>query len=222
MNLVRSAVAGLCLLLLSGVGYAATLVGDNVIFTYDDSTLYGEASVVGDTIFFQPVDFIAESLNGGSDTAEAMLNIQVQTINAGYWLKDFSLAEFGDYELIGTGASADVSGEFAVSSNTITKSDTVLFDAGPLTVIGAATEWNTGAMIDLADTAGWGVDTDVDIDITNTLAAATTNSGELSRVQKKLGGVGLTITAVPVPAAVWLFGSGLLGLAGFARRRTAA
>ena len=62
MNLVRSAVAGLCLLLLSGVGYAATLVGDNVIFTYDDSTLYGEASVVGDTIFFQPVDFIAESL----------------------------------------------------------------------------------------------------------------------------------------------------------------
>ena len=68
MNLVRSAVAGLCLLLLSGVGYAATLVGDNVIFTYDDSTLYGEASVVGDTIFFQPVDFIAESLNGGSDT----------------------------------------------------------------------------------------------------------------------------------------------------------
>ena len=77
-------------------------------------------------------------------------------------------------------------------------------------------------MIDLADTAGWGVDTDVDIDITNTLAAATTDSGELSRVQKKLGGVGLTITAVPVPAAVWLFGSGLLGLAGFARRRTAA
>ena len=28
------------------------------------------------------------------------------------------------------------------------------------------------------------------------------------------------ITAVPVPAAVWLFGSGLLGLAGIARRKT--
>ncbi len=29
----------------------------------------------------------------------------------------------------------------------------------------------------------------------------------------------LTVTAVPVPAAVWLFGSGLLGLVGIARRR---
>jgi hypothetical protein len=28
------------------------------------------------------------------------------------------------------------------------------------------------------------------------------------------------VTAVPVPAAVWLFGSGLLGLAGIARRKT--
>ncbi|MDH5767087.1 MAG: VPLPA-CTERM sorting domain-containing protein, partial [Gammaproteobacteria bacterium] len=27
----------------------------------------------------------------------------------------------------------------------------------------------------------------------------------------------LTVTAVPVPAAIWLFGSGLIGLAGFAR-----
>ena len=30
---------------------------------------------------------------------------------------------------------------------------------------------------------------------------------------------GITVTAVPVPAAVWLFGSGLIGLAGIARRK---
>ncbi len=34
-------------------------------------------------------------------------------------------------------------------------------------------------------------------------------------------GVADTGTVVPVPAAVWLFGSGLLGLIGFARRRSA-
>lgn len=30
---------------------------------------------------------------------------------------------------------------------------------------------------------------------------------------------GVVVSAVPVPAAVWLFGSGLIGLAGFARRK---
>jgi hypothetical protein len=29
----------------------------------------------------------------------------------------------------------------------------------------------------------------------------------------------VSLTAVPVPAAVWLFGSGILGLVGVARRR---
>ena len=34
-----------------------------------------------------------------------------------------------------------------------------------------------------------------------------------------LGGVSLNLSAIPVPAAVWLFGSGLFGLIGVARRR---
>jgi hypothetical protein len=40
--------------------------------------------------------------------------------------------------------------------------------------------------------------------------------------QPTLGGVTVTVSAVPVPPAVWLFGSGLLGLVGVARRRRAA
>jgi len=30
------------------------------------------------------------------------------------------------------------------------------------------------------------------------------------------------VSAVPVPAAIWLFGTGLIGLAGIARRKTQA
>lgn len=39
---------------------------------------------------------------------------------------------------------------------------------------------------------------------------------------KTTGGFLLTATAVPVPAAVWLFGSALTGLAGWSRRKAAA
>ena len=34
--------------------------------------------------------------------------------------------------------------------------------------------------------------------------------------------IAVTPSAIPVPAAVWLFGSGLLGLVGVARRRKSA
>jgi hypothetical protein len=44
-------------------------------------------------------------------------------------------------------------------------------------------------------------------------------SVDLSRVDLGLDGVTLTSTAVPIPTAVWLFGSGLVGLIGISRRK---
>ena len=41
-------------------------------------------------------------------------------------------------------------------------------------------------------------------------------NGDLTEIAE----VSLTTSVVPVPAAVWLFGSGLPGLAGFARRKS--
>ena len=43
--------------------------------------------------------------------------------------------------------------------------------------------------------------------------------GGFDPTQKGYKSDGLAVTSVPVPAAVWLFGSGLLGLVGMARRR---
>jgi hypothetical protein len=39
---------------------------------------------------------------------------------------------------------------------------------------------------------------------------------------RKLKTTGVALTSVPVPAAAWLFGSGLLGLVGIARRKETA
>lgn len=44
---------------------------------------------------------------------------------------------------------------------------------------------------------------------------------QISQMDDALAGITTGVSAVPVPAAVWLFGSGLLGLAGVTRRKTA-
>jgi len=57
----------------------------------------------------------------------------------------------------------------------------------------------------------------VDVSIENLLSADTTAGNSEALIQKKaaFGGVGLTVTPVPLPAAVWLFASGITAL-GFA------
>jgi hypothetical protein len=52
------------------------------------------------------------------------------------------------------------------------------------------------------------------IQLIHILENSTSNAGAIF-----LDNASLTVTAVPVPAAVWLFGSGLIGLVGVARRR---
>jgi hypothetical protein len=56
-------------------------------------------------------------------------------------------------------------------------------------------------------TSGW---------LTNGGAAVATGQGNMFALSSVI-----TVSAVPVPAAVWLFGSGLLGLVGVARRKKA-
>jgi hypothetical protein len=52
------------------------------------------------------------------------------------------------------------------------------------------------------------------IQLIHILESSTTNTGAIF-----LDDASLTVAAVPVPAAIWLFGTGLLGLLGIARRK---
>lgn len=214
--------AGAMVLLASAQVSAATVTvyGDDLKFTYDDSTLYGTANVIGNNIFFIPSTFEATSTNGGITSVSETLEITIEVITPGYQLETFALSEQGDYLLQGAGASASATGNFMVESDTSANSDSEALDAGPLTAQDAVTEWNIDAQIDLADTAGWGSDTAVTVTLQNDLMASTTTVGELAFVEKKIGAVGVLVNPIPVPAAVWLFASGL-GLLGFVRRRKA-
>ncbi len=224
---MRRFIIGLALMTLAvSATQAATIVqiGTDVTFTYDDSTLYGTGTVVGNSIFFSPTAFQAESLNAdGAVSANATLNITVE-VNPGsaYVMTEFLLAEQGDYLLTGGSSSVSAEGQLQVTSNIKTClvfpcMDSEIFTAGPLTTVGTLTGWTINSGIDFANTAGWGTDTSVQVQIQNVLLATSTVNGESAMVQKKFEAVGLILNPVPVPAAVWLFGSAL-GLLGWMKR----
>ena len=220
---IKNVLATGALVLASSTVSAATItqLGDNVSFTYDDATMYGAGSVVGDTIFFTPTAFQAEAIGvSGYDFTTDTLNIDVLSITSGYSMSMFTLYEDGDYRSDGSGASVAADGFFrATSKTTLCGSppcqDEVLFDAGTLAGTGGSNAlWDMGGSLDLS----WGSDTEVTLTIQNNLTAETLASGEHAFIQKKFS---VSIPQVPVPAAVWLFGSGLIGLVGVARRKKA-
>ena len=224
----KKCLIGLCGMLAMTSANAAiiTQFGSNVKFTYDDSTLFGTGTVVGNSIFFTPDNFIAESLNGaGSTLTTDLIDIVIESTTSGYTMEKYVLAESGDYISDGTGASVSADAFLQVNSNTTICGlffpcmAQEIYSAGSLSDTGGGLAfWNLGGAIDLADTAGWGSDTSVTVTLQNTLQAETLNTGETAFIQKKNGAIGIQV--VPVPAAVWLFASGLLGLVGVARRNT--
>jgi hypothetical protein len=214
--------AGILLLLAFAPAQAAvvTVMGDDVKFTYDDGTLFGMGYTVGNGIFFMPVDFIAESNNtDGPVTTSETLSIMVETLSSTDVMTKFALAEQGDYRLTGTTSSVTATGTFTAASDTSAFSDSNPLSAGPLTVTGALTEWTIDSMIDLGDTTGWDQDTSVTLTLENLLTAESNAIGDSALIQKKFGAFGVEVTIIPVPAAVYLFGSALALLGWRGRRR---
>lgn len=227
MRAINTLVASV-LLAISTLAQSAMVsqMGTNVTFTYDDSTLFGTGTVVGNAIFFNPTNFLAESNDGaGIATSTDTLNLNVVS-QSGFLMSQYGLLETGDYRLNGApGAQVDASAFLSVTSGitncglfACTMNNT--FTAGPLADTGGALQtWQLSGLLDIGMMGPWGSDTDVTLQLQNNLLAESVASGDIAFIQKKQGQIGIAINPVPVPAAVWLFLTGLLGLVGVARRK---
>jgi hypothetical protein len=225
-----------CLLLAFGSpgAHAAstTQCGDTVCFTWDSEQLsvFGTPSVIGDQIIFDPTTFVAKSLNGeGVVSTNATVNIVVDVMD-GYVFDSASLAEAGDYFLWGSDSAVSVGGQLRVrdAANTLLATDSITaggdFDIFNTPMCSTPHNWDASADVSLAG-AEWDGVTRVVMKIENILNAYTdsNDTGPLQAfIEKKEVGLSVGTSVIPIPAAVWLFGSGLLGLVGIARRKKPA
>lgn len=203
------------------------LEGNTVCFLYDAldvSPLYGNLSVSGDNIFSNPDSFIASSANGGSTQTTGIGTVFVSAKD-GFNLETINILERGSYRMSGPGSSVDMD-----ASLDIFNSDSPLFDfnSATLSVTGDLTiqdgnihNWTASTSFNLSS-VGWSNTNDIGLTLTNILTASTVNSGETATIEKNLAGtqlISITTSPIPLPAAIWLFGAGLLGLIGFIRHK---
>lgn len=205
---------------------SVTQCGPTICYTYDDAqaavTLFGQPTFIGDTVRFLPSDFRAESVDGaGTDTATANFIFDDVYSISGADIGFVQVVEAGDYEITnGDWVSADLFLQIASNTNAFdVTSTTDSFDASGDS--GGLQKWQMAATIlpleDASEFLGtpWTDSSTFSLNIQNTLQAFTDANGETAWIQKKIT---LAVSEVPVPAAVWLFGSALAGL-GWMRRR---
>jgi hypothetical protein len=199
---------------------AALLEGQSVYFQFADEDLeyFGTPSVEGNSLAF---NFSGISADSSSASEREFLEFQVLA-KTGYQVDSFHLSAGGDYSLAGKNSSVSVSSRLRLDDFTndelFRESTEKSFKLG-----GAGGEkvgsWN--ALFEQAVARS----EELDVLLTTTLWALPAGTdGEagihLSSIRVSISAI-LSVgepAAVPLPAAMWLLGSGLVGLIGVAGR----
>lgn len=194
---------------------AGSQMGDNVLFEWEDPTLFGTPTVVGDTLMFTPTAFKAQSAGMvAPDLVNRTFLIRVTAKDNVAGLALANIIENGDWftttamvnnASVFWGLGTYIDGE---PESEILSSD--LLD----TPSGVLTPWGTEHNHELDG------QTSIILTIQNTLVA-TSGMGSTALIEKKGLDIEITTTPVPVPAAVWMFGSVLATLGLFRKKAQA-
>lgn len=216
-----------CALFVANIAAADEVVvsdpGSNFDLIYDSDQLglFGTPTLVNNTVFFTPTSFFALSEDGapplgdGVETTHSTITFRLVAKDDKMVLHDFRVQANGDYRLDGAGASVDVDGQirlFDPENSFVQYTDPLVPQSNLAINDGNSHDWTATAAI-----TNFPGSNEVVVTLQNILTASTTLLGTSAFIEKKFEGI--QITVVPIPAAAWLFGSGLVGLGLMRRRR---
>ena len=219
-----------------------TLCGPTVCYEYDNNpvanagiTLFGAPSLLGfsDTLLFTPTSFSATATNGALVTTTSTFQFTRVYSTNGAEIANITVTEAGDYRILEggyVGATLRLQSIDKVNNGgggfpqvAITNPNPnwgTSVATGTFASPGTLQNWTLVGSLDPAATFQ-DLATEVDLQIQNTLDAFTFTSPSLAFIQKKLT-ITTTLVTIPVPAAAWLFGSALAGIALLRRKPLAA
>ena len=207
-----------------GVANAAPIVltGTDFRFTFDSVQLgrHGLPQVNGNSVFFTPTTYVAQSVpgRGGTSTSSA-ISFDAVALN-GAMLRSIIVQERGDYQAIGTGGTLAMTGRLAVSG----AANTLISFARIPTLLNSTNglvNWSATGSGAMVPTTG-----SYNFSLASTLFAQSgPSAGTQAFIESKFVGIafnptgpgGITPNAVHEPAAPMLLTFALIGW--LARRR---
>jgi hypothetical protein len=222
LDLVAKTIAGLVFLSSSFAAQSASL---EIQFTgldliYDGSTIYDNGFATGgtgdsaDADDLITMDFLVDGSSVGSLNTDIFADVEINNVTNISIAGDTVTSGSGFFDLLTSSSNPGWGLEMDFSSATIAY---IVGSGVEIALFGAAAA-STGSQ-DLP--FGLVMGDTVTFTFSSTSFTTENNGSNLTSFNASATGND-TGSLVPVPAAVWLFGSGLLGLVGMARRKKAA